>query len=60
MPGETELRGGHQHLMAEAPLQCRVGWCPRISRTPLELEISAPFAFSDTTAEHGRVLVPHG
>ena len=28
--------------------QCRVGWSPRISRTPLGFEISAPFAFSDT------------
>ena len=29
--------------------QCRVGWSPRISTTPLGFEISAPFAFSDTT-----------
>ena len=30
--------------------QRRVGWSPRISTTPLGFEISAPFAFSDTTA----------
>ena len=29
--------------------QCRVGWSPRISRTPPGFELSAPFAFSDTT-----------
>ena len=30
--------------------QCRAGWSPRISRTPLGFELSAPFAFSDTSA----------
>ena len=29
--------------------QCRVGWSPPISRTPPGFELSAPFAFSDTT-----------
>ena len=28
---------------------CRVGWSLQISRTPLGFELSAPFAFSDTT-----------
>ena len=30
--------------------QCRVGWSPRISRTPLGFQRSAPFALSDTTS----------
>ena len=30
--------------------QCRVGWSPQISRTPLGFELSALFAFSDTTS----------
>ena len=29
--------------------QYRVGWSPRISRTPLGFEIEGPFAFSDRT-----------
>ena len=34
---------------ALSQIQCRVGWSPRISRTPPGFELSAPFAFSDTT-----------
>ncbi len=45
------LASSHQHLMAEAP----VGWSPRISRTPPGFEISAPFAFSDTTGLSARI-----
>ena len=34
-------------LVAQMPAE--FGWSPRISRTPPGFELSAPFAFSDTT-----------
>ncbi len=40
-------------------IQCRVGWSPRISRTPLGFELSAPFVFSDTTGAQKSFLRTH-
>ena len=37
--------------------QCRVGWSPRVLRTPLGFDLAAPFAFSDRT---GSTVVPGG
>ena len=39
-----EARSARDRL---SQVQCRVGWSPRISRTPLGFELSAPFVFSD-------------
>ena len=36
--------------------QCRVGWSPRIPRTPPGFELSDPFVFSDTTGTCGAGL----
>ena len=49
------LASSHQHLIAEAPSECRVGWFLRISRTPLGFELSGSVPFEP--GEHGRAAV---
>ena len=49
---KLDVTDGLEERSARARLsqtQCRVGWSPQISRTPLGFELSALFAFSDTT-----------
>ena len=45
-------------MLFAAGIACRVGWSPRISRTPPGFELSAPFAFSDTTPRQACAFSP--
>ena len=58
VPGRTDglEESSARHCLSQS--QCRVGWFPRISRTPQGFEISAPFEFSDTTREGNHRVSP--